>query len=137
MPLKKKIDFNSKIKKLKKNHLAPLANEIKDTIKRRTQSGKDINGKAFKPYSPSYKEYRIEKGRSAKPNLTDSSNMLNAIDWDKLKGGNIGIKMKFNSEEQTAKAIGNQKLRPFFGLSRTDMAYFKKQLAKIIFNEIK
>ena len=134
MPLKKKINFSSRIKKLQENHLAPLANEIKTTIIQRTQSGKDINDRAFKSYSSSYRQYRTENGRNAKPNLTYTGKMLNAIDWKKLKNG---IRMKFNSKEQTDKAKYNQKSRPFFGLSKSDTAYYTKQLAKIIFNKIK
>lgn len=48
-------------------------------IQRRTSSGVDVDGAAFKPYSPDYKEQRVAAGFSSEPNLQVSGQTLKSM----------------------------------------------------------
>ena len=49
-------------------------------IRKRTETqGLDVKGKEFKPYSKDYREYRKQRGRSDKPNLSFSARMLGSM----------------------------------------------------------
>lgn len=124
---KSTINWNKKKKELSDTKkLVPIANEIKADIIQRTQSGKDINERSFKPYSKSY-----AKTKSTRTvNLTVKQQMLNAIDWKQIKGG---IRFYFNSKEQNDKAYENQYKngRKFFGLSIKDKKAIQKEFQKI------
>ena len=56
-----------------------VALEAEKDIKKRTLSGQDVEGKAFKPYSKDYAKYRKEHGRTQRPNLVYSGIMQSAI----------------------------------------------------------
>lgn len=49
-------------------------------IVRETQSGKDQDGRTFKPYSELYRELRAKGGYSRTPDLTVTGQMLGAVD---------------------------------------------------------
>lgn len=125
--LKKKPNFKKWQEHIKVEKQLPLvANEIISDIVLRTQSGRDVNNKAFKKYS---EDYANKKG-STKVNLTASNDMLNSITWTTLKGNKKGIKLYFSSTNQHNKAKGNQKTRKFFGLSTQQRKQLIKDLQK-------
>lgn len=130
MPNFKKPNFRKKAMSLQKNYLPLYANDVKLSITKRTQAGKDINNKSFKKYS---KEYAKKKG-SVRVNLTDTGQMLNSIDWKKIP---YGVRMYFNSTEQRNKAKGNQNKRKFFGIDPTARQRLQKQLQKIYHKALK
>lgn len=110
-----------------------LAYEIEKSITEivaRTQSGKDIEGNNFAPYSESYGKWKRDvKGRHLTPDLTLTGNMLKAIrsTVKQLKNGLIEGRI-FILAQEADKAKWNQKLRPFFGLSDSQ----KEKLNKIM-----
>ena len=96
-----------------------IGSTVIDMIIKRTLSGNDVNGSAFKPYSKQYAKSKSRKHGSALVNLKDGDNMLRSIvsvadkdsatiffgnSWDNKKAGwhNDGI--------------GNMPERKFFGL---------------------
>lgn len=103
-------------------------------MKQRTQSGKDRDGKSFKPYTASYRKQKAEEFGNSRPNLTRTGQMLNSISWKNIKDG---IRFYFNSAEQNSKAFYNQKTRKFFGFTKRETTQLKKQLTKIITKNIK
>lgn len=130
MPNFKKPNMKKKATNMLKNYLPLYANDVKLSIINRTQSGKDINNKTFKPYSKAY----AAKKTSSKVNLTDTGQMLNSIDWKKIK---YGVRMYFNSNEQRAKARGNQKTRKFFGFDPKSKERLQKKLQAIYLKALK
>lgn len=127
MSLKKKINFLKVKNQVIQGRVDKLYKEgfnIKDGIQQRTLSGKDVNLKSFKPYTPAY----AKKKRSNKVDLHVKGHMLSAITFDKKL---YGIRFRFNSNAETNKAIGNQRLRYFFGIDKRQIAYLKKKLGKL------
>lgn len=124
----KKVNFSKYQNKLKQNKLPLLGNQIQDGIMKRTQSGLDANLKPFKPYSKQYAKYKSEKYGST-VNLTETQKMLNGITYKKIPNG---IRMYFNSGEQTKKAYYNQVTlkRFFFYVDRKQKDMIKKFLEK-------
>ncbi len=128
---KKTINFNKIEKKLTSDRVSViklLANDIKAGIIRRSQRGKSVSGKAFKKYSSSYKVSKAKEYGSSTPNLTASGKMLNNITWKNIKNG---VRMHFQSKEEIAKALGNQKTRKFFGLDKSQKSFIRKKLQKL------
>lgn len=127
MALKKKINFLKVKNQVIQGCVDKLYKEgfnIKDGIQQRTLSGKDVNLKSFRPYKP---EYAKRKG-SNKVDLHVKGHMLSAITFDKKR---YGVRFRFNSNAETDKAIGNQRLRYFFGIDKRQIAYLKKKLGKL------
>ncbi len=124
----KKVNFAKYQTKLKRNNIVLLGNQIHDGIMKRTQSGLDANLKPFKPYSKQYAKYKSEKYGST-VNLTQYDHMLAAITHKKIPNG---IRMYFNSNEQTKKAYYNQVTlkRFFFYIDRKQKDMIKKFLEK-------
>lgn len=119
-------DFGKYKKRLKNTDstLYSIVESIIVGIIKRTQSGKDKNKKAFKPYSKAY-------GKTGKVNLTDKGTMLHSIDRKKIKNG---VRLFFGNTKENAKAFGNQVTfgRKFFGLDKDQIKHIKKELSKII-----
>lgn len=117
--------FDKYIKRLKSvdKVIISLSKPIIKGIVKRTQSGKDVNGKAFKPYSKS--------GRGGKGivDLTISGDMLGSINGQKVKGG---VKIYFPSSKERKKAHANQKTRYFFGIDKDQKEIIRKQIIKSI-----
>jgi hypothetical protein len=95
--------------------------------------GKDKRNRNFKPYSKSYKESLDFKigGKSSKPNLTLSGDMLDSIELISQRSGNLLIGFE-NGTEENAKAEGNikgtygqkkptGKARDFLGITQKDL----------------
>lgn len=137
--LRKKINFKKRVKELQKNYLMPYGLSIQLEIRKNTASGKDKNGKSFKPYSKSYQEY-IKKGyhkekKSTHVNLQSSGEMLRSIDFDVIKGG-LRFYLKGNRKSGLSNndvAYYNKKNgREFLGLPEKREKEIKKDLAEII-----
>jgi len=130
MARKKTINFtklNNNINKKVLKNLALLGNEIVVDMEKRTQNGKDVNNKIFKPYSASYKKTK-NKTHGSKVNLTASGKMLNNITWKMVKNG---LRFYFSSKAERDKAHSNQKKRKFFGIDRRQKARIVKKLRKL------
>ena len=101
-------------------------------IRKRTQKGKDADGRNFKPYTPEYKSFRRQKGRQTRfPDLNFSGNMLSNMTQ---KANPKQAILFFANKFQGLKAIGNQKKRPFFLIGdnerKTLINFFAKELFK-------
>jgi hypothetical protein len=101
---------------------------LESGIRRRTRSGRDVNMKAFKPYSKAYAQYKKDSGRSGKVDLTNKDHMLPAIT---AKNIDNGLRFGFTSNAETKKAAENQKTRLFFGLSKPQIKYLRKVMSKL------
>lgn len=132
---------SEKKRRLLENLKARMSRAIQKSereIIKRTQSGKEINGAAFKPYSPEYKKQKNSRGKKRRQdalgrgdvvNLTLTGNMLQAITHTVDVEGNAVIgKIYFNGEFEAKKARWNMVKRPFFGLSKSQMKYILTQL---------
>lgn len=130
MAKKKTINFKQLEKAINNKvikNLALLGNEVVTDIIKRTQSGKDVNNRTFKPYSKEYKKSK-KKSHGTKINLTASGNMLNNMTWKKIKNG---IRIYFSSKQERDKAHGNQRKRKFFGLDRRQKERISKKMGKL------
>lgn len=86
-------------------------------IVKRTQAGRDVNNRGFKPYRDATKKSRSKRGRTPFVNLTDTGKMLGSIFRGiRAKGNAVIIRL---SGEQGFKALMNEKRgRVFFGISK-------------------
>lgn len=98
-----------------------IGQAIIDKIVERTQSGTGVNGRAFKPYSESYKKSSSFDvfGKSDDVNLTLTGDMLGTLDIKAQSRG--AIRIGWRDETQNAKAFNHHTgdtlpRRPFFGL---------------------
>lgn len=105
-----------------------ILQKIIDKIVEKSESGKDRLGKSLPKYSKSYKESDEFKafGKTNKPNMTLTGDMLGQIDILKIQGDTARI--GWDSEEENLKAHGNitgqegiRKKRDFFGLTVDDI----------------
>lgn len=91
----------------------------------RTQSGTDVTGGSFAPYSEGYAKARTKAGRRSSPvDLTFTGQMLQAITTAVRKVGSaIEGRIFFADAESATKARYNQEdnERRFFGLSDEQM----------------
>ena len=113
-----------------------------DLIVKRTESGKDINGKAFKKYSKEYKESLDFKafGKDGEVNLKLTGQMLGTLDVLETSGSKV--KIGWNDGVESAKAHGHNagvpgKLpkREFFGLTDAELNTIKKEFASQVAEE--
>ena len=102
--------------KLVRENLEPALEEVKDDLIARTQSGKDVFGGKFKPYSDSWAEVRAAAGlQTANPDLTFTGAMLGSLRVKVYR--NMG-QIFFGDRREARKASENQRLRQFFGWSQ-------------------
>lgn len=92
--IKATTDFNGVYKVLGKltqnqgqNLWYKVAVAVFSKIIRNTQLGKDVDGKAFTPYSMGYKRYRTKSGLGLNVNLQKSSRMLQSLTIEADKDG--------------------------------------------------
>jgi phage gpG-like protein len=108
----------------------PILQDETTRMVQRIQSGKDVDGNPFTPYTPEYEKFKSAKGRKTSPvDLTFTGNMLNAITSkvEKFADKIVGT-IFFNSAREAAKARGNQDKRPFFGLSEEQVQRITEKL---------
>ena len=106
-----KIDFSFSSKQM-----ADIAKDARTLMTRRTQSGKDIKDRTFKPYSLLYK-------KSGTPNLTDTGRMIGGLEVNSRKDyGKISITdvEQNNKGYYHQKGMGRLPKRKWFGLSPKD-----------------
>lgn len=101
-------------------------------IRKRTQKGKDADGRSFRPYTPEYKAFRRQRGRQVQfPDLNFSGQMLSNMTQ---KASPKQAILFFANKFQNVKAVGNQKKRPFFLIGnkeqKTLINFFNKELFK-------
>jgi hypothetical protein len=92
-------------------------------IQERTERGVGYKGGRFKPYSEKYAIFRADSGRDTKPNLFFSGKMLGAIT---SRATSRKAEIFFSRASESAKASGNNKIRPFFGFDKEE----KKRIAR-------
>lgn len=111
--------------------LAEAAGEIIS----RTGSGKTIDGKSFKQYTKRYAAFREKKGRkTSPPDLTFTGRMLESISSKVTKATPDFIEGRITiAPKHKAKAEGNQKRRPFFGLSKKQIEYINQKIGDAIY----
>lgn len=131
-----KVKINPKYKPRERK---AIAQEVIDFIVKRTQSGKDKNNNAFKPYSKSYTEsldFKIAGKSKDKVNLTLSGDMLASIKLLKDSKGELTIGFDRSDKDNNDKATGHMtgkygnsskiKKRVFLGIKEDD----KKKILK-------
>jgi formamidopyrimidine-DNA glycosylase len=115
--------MQKKVQEKVKSALFRVAQIGINIILERTKEGRGYKGGAFKPYSEKYAAFRAEKNRTLRPNLTMSGKMLAAMT---SKANHKQAEIFFRGKDESDKASGNNKSRPFFGFNRAE----KKKLAK-------
>lgn len=107
---------------------------VLDHIKERTQSGRDVNGNLFAPYSKAYKDSLAFKvyGKGKKVNMTLTGDMLETMFTDASNGK---LTIKLDGDQNNVKAFahitgfqghptldGKVRPRQFFGVTDKDLA---------------
>lgn len=114
----KQLNLNLDVDLPKSRFWKATALDVARTMRKRTESGKDFEGKQFKPYTEAYADYREERGRSRKPTLLFTGRMLGSI---RSRGYNSKGKISLSGREG-AKAWYNEQMgREFFEMSRDDI----------------
>lgn len=128
-------DVGRRLSEEREKRLKTILEQETGEIVRRTTNGKDYNNAPFKPYNKQYKSFREKKGRSTTPNLTlgirtskksPASGMLKSITSTVKRDGSTLIGKIFPRPDQVLKVIGNNKLRPFFGLAKEQIERVRK-----------
>lgn len=109
-----------------------IAQAMIDKIIERTESGKDINGKAFKPYSKMYKdslEYE-SFGKTSDVNLKLTGQMLGTLDV--LETNESKVTIGWNDGTESAKAYNHNvgdtvPKRQFFGLTDAELESIRRE----------
>jgi phage gpG-like protein len=122
---KKNKDLKSSVKK------ALLITALKgiNIIEDRTSKGRSFKGTFFKKYSASYAAYRLKKGRSTKPDLQFTGQMMgsmSAISTSRY------AEIYFTRAAESKKAAMNNKSRPFFGFSRNEQKTLSKTFERYL-----
>jgi hypothetical protein len=106
-----------------KRVLTDIGKFMHKSILTRTAQGKDVDGKKFVPYSPSYKKVRAAAGLSTGlVNLRFSGDMLGAMAYV-VNTANKTVRISFQNTRDrkgihnAAKAYYNQRRRKFLGIS--------------------
>jgi len=94
-----------------------IAFRVIDAINQRTLAGRDVNGNRFKPYSLQYSKYKRNRGGGW---LSDTGKMLSSMTHKLIGSGKVMI--FFRKRSENLKALGNQQIRPFFGLNDSDIS---------------
>ena len=122
--------LQKKVNKLKKTpFIRPMLGEIgmfsMHSIKKRTLSGEDVHGIAFKPYSKAYSLIRKKKGFPVRPvDLTRTGSMMSSMTYD-VNRVSVDIFFMNTSDpsnvQNPKKAFFLQQEREFFALSKQDI----------------
>jgi len=99
-------------------------------IEARTSKGTGFKGGAFKKYSPAYAAFRAEKGRSTKPDLRFTGQMMGAMT---VRANSKEAEIFFTRAQESKKAAMNNKIRPFFGFDRSE----ERKLGQVFFKALK
>ena len=100
-------------------------------VKTRTKKGVGLKV-LFKPYSQEYSAYRQSKGRSSSsPNLLFSGKML--ADMGVVKSTPFESIISFHRKTERDKADGNQRSRPFMGITAAEQKKIVKRFRGSLF----
>jgi hypothetical protein len=122
-------DKGSDISKGMKRALSRTAQHGINIIGDRMDSGRQINGAPYKPYTEKYAAFRTSKGRGKRVDLQFTRRMRGSMT---SKADPKKATIFFTRPEEAKKAAMNNKTRPFFGFSRKE----EKELAKVFFKAI-
>lgn len=104
-----------------KNLMSEIATRVIFWIQRRTQSGVDVTGRRFKPYTPQYKLFREKSGRSGDTvNLFFTGSMMSSMTHSAMEyTANIFFQNTTDSSgaRNPLKAFALNQERRFFALS--------------------
>lgn len=112
-------DFKREFENSIKRGFGQILSDAIAEMLQRIASGRDVNNAQFKPYSPSYKEYKSEKVGHGNVNLFWSGLMVNSIQFKIQQEGDsvVGV-IYFANPVAAERASYNIALgRDFFGLS--------------------
>jgi len=98
-------------------------------IEARTSKGRSYKGTFFKKYSANYAAYRLQKGRSTKPDLQFTGQMISSMSAISTSGY---AEIYFTRATESKKAAMNDKKRPFFGFSRKEQKTLSKTFERYL-----
>jgi hypothetical protein len=122
-------------KELDKEEKLALSEDLIEYIRKRTaKKQEDVSGKKFKSYSPEYVkslDFKIAGKSKGKVNLTQTGDMLAAIETLDIKSNKIKIGFERGTLEN-AKADGNANVngRPFLGFEGSKETKAMKDIIK-------
>ncbi len=99
---------------------------LASSIKKRTLAGRDVAGRAFRPYAKSYRAFRVEQGRPvSRVDLCFSGSMQAALTWkaeeDEVRLGFLET-VDARGASNAAKAASLNQTRPFFAIADEENA---------------
>jgi hypothetical protein len=83
-----------------------VATKVYSKIVRNIQRGLDVNGRPFRDYSPTYKQFRTDNGLGLTVNLQFTSNMYRSIT---VEADNTGFAIYISGEDNIDKANSVQR----------------------------
>lgn len=98
-------------------------------IEARTSKGRSYKGTFFKKYNASYAAYRLQKGRSTKPDLQFTGQMMSSMS---AISTSRYAEIYFTRATESKKAAMNDKKRPFFGFSRKEQKTLGKTFERYL-----
>ena len=98
-------------------------------IEARTSKSRSYKGTFFKKYNASYAAYRLQKGRSTKPDLQFTGQMMGSM--SAVSTGSHA-EIYFTRATEAKKAAMNDKKRPFFGFSRKEQKTLGKTFERYL-----
>ena len=98
-------------------------------IEDRTSKGRSYKGTFFKKYNASYAAYRLQKGRSTKPDLQFTGQMISSMS---AISTSRYAEIYFTRATESKKAAMNDKKRPFFGFSRKEQKTLGKTFERYL-----
>ena len=131
------VKFINKFPAIIKQGVDQAGEQLKTIIVKRTELGKDQDGKKFIAYSPAYAEL---KGKTT-VDLEDTNQMLQSIS-SKVISRNIS-QVFFRSQREATKGLfhqkgmGNLPKRKFFGFNKRTEKVIQKQFENFVKKEIR
>ena len=111
--------------------MAHLGRDAVQTMVKRTQEGKDVDGTLFAPYSRKYLDKKSKEGRyRGFVNLTWDGDMLQGMVVSQIPRG---VRISFANRKEIAsyhqQGAGHLPERRFFGLSEAEMSKLARMLS--------
>jgi len=131
------VKFINKFPAIIKQGVDQAGEQLKTIIVKRTELGKDQDGKKFIAYSPAYAEL---KGKST-VDLEDTNQMLQSISSKVLSKNKAQV--FFRSQREATKGLfhqkgmGNLPKRKFFGFNKRTEKVIQKQFENFVKKEIR
>jgi hypothetical protein len=94
-------------------------------IQDRMDKGISYKGGIFKKYSEKYRKFRLAAGRGQKPDLQFTRQMRSGM---VVNATSNKAKIFFSRPDDAKKAFKNEKTRPFFGFSNTELDKLRDKL---------